>query len=60
MNTAAAIVETIDGIRRAHINTTLKQAKGEMSEMYYEGMRVAYHQCQGIAEKFVGIGEVKE
>lgn len=53
------IEDLIDRKRRELINGRLNKAKGEASEMYYEGMRVAYEECQNLAKGFHPAEEVK-
>jgi hypothetical protein len=55
MDNSKTIRDLIDRKRRDLINGALKNAKGEVSEMYYEGMRVAFAECQKLAESFVSV-----
>lgn len=49
----ATIIVIIDKRRREIVNGPLSHAKGEVSEMYYEGMRVAYQEMQDVIERYV-------
>lgn len=48
MKYTSEVLKIVDSRRRELINTRLKAAKGEVSEMYYEGMRVAYQEIQNV------------
>lgn len=52
MKITTEIKRTIDQRRRDLINGKMKTVKGELSEMYYEGMRVAYQEIQDIVERW--------
>lgn len=54
MDKAKMIVESIDRARRAAVQRR-NAAKGEMTESYYEGMRVGLAEMQAFAEKVEAI-----
>lgn len=52
------ILESIDRRRRTTIQNA-KEAKGEASEMYYEGMRVALSEMQSFVKEVDSLGGPK-
>jgi hypothetical protein len=55
MKYTTEIKRIVDQRRRDLINGKMKTVKGELSEMYYEGMRVAYQEVQDIIERWEAI-----
>lgn len=47
----------VDKRRREVINKYLEETHGEVSHMYYEGMRVAYQELQGMISIYAELEE---
>lgn len=56
VNYTKEVLKIVDQRRRDLINGKQKSVKGEASEMYYEGMRVAYQEIQDILVRWSELG----